>query len=514
MELYSYHIFMFPFKWECRLGKEKGFSEKINPKNLKINQEGGWERMSDPKTPEYKVELFNERNYFYDFVHPVLYDSLSDENQIIWHFEREEAYRTELEYQIKIIANGEFTYNLKLKSLVLNLYSTGTGILVFYLENSRYKQFDDVLRINQFGRRVFPPFLGKTLGIKEPKQKELADYICIHGLKGNPEKYYEEFEMYSPQMSWKPARFIENLVYDLSPDIDFEPVTDDRMHVLCWFGSNEIGQNIKSGKYWKNERTESEWYKFVFVDVGSPMCQNNEMREKLIKDHTYFRWQNYGSLHGISRYSFVYLTEENPGFLLDHFRTIYARMVELSLVQRASILKFSDEVAVLSKLKGKKGLADEISDLYRQYIRFVNQVFFREVTAQEQGIELYAMIQEKMKIPEQVKDLDTEIGELHQYAILLEDKDRNRSLETLSLLGAAFIIPTFIVGFFGMNIIEMKETVKKPVIFENWWPMLFGLLLAPFCIYWSIRRKGWKRMALLALALLAILANIFLVFKP
>lgn len=510
MDLFSYHIFMFPFKWENSRMAKNGFSEKINPGNLKINPVGGWERVGEPKTSEYVVELYNEKNYFYDFVHPVLYDNLTDDNQIIWHFEREEAYRTDLQYEIKIVANGTFKYILKLKSLVLNLYSTGTGILIFYLENYQYAQFDDILRINQFGRRVFPPFLHKERGIREVKEKELAEYLCIHGLMGNPERYFEDFEAYTPKTSWKSACFIENLINDLSPDLVFEPVTDDRMHVLCWYGNKEIEQNIIAGKYWKKEGSESNWYKFVFVDVNDPMCQNQDMREELVKDHTYFRWQNWGSLHGISRYSFVHLTGENPGFLLDHFRTMYARMVELSLVQRASILKFSNEVAGLSRLKNHKGieLATEISELYRQYIRFVNQVFFREITAQEQGIELYSLIQEKMKIPEQVKDLDTEIGELHQYATLLEDKERNRSLETLSLLGAAFIVPTFVVGFFGMNMINLKDSKLDIFPILNWWPMLLGLVLAPGCIFFSIRNKGWKRVTLLVVAGAAIVANI------
>ena len=100
------------------------------------------------------------------------------------------------------------------------------------------------------------------------------------------------------------------------------------------------------------------------------------------------------------------------------------------------------ELSKLKKEKSKK-LTDEISGLYKEYIRFVNQIYFREVTAQEQGIELYNMIQEKMKIAEQVKDLDGEIEELHNYANLLEQKEQERRIAKITVLGAIFLPATF-----------------------------------------------------------------------
>lgn len=184
------------------------------------------------------------------------------------------------------------------------------------------------------------------------------------------------------------------------------------------------------------------------------MCQNDDLMDKLILDHTYFRWTNFGTLYGISRYSFVLInSSEAPDYIKTHFRTIYTRMVELSLIQRATILKFSDEVALLSKLKNErtKDLTAQISELYKAYIRFVNQIYFREVTAQEQGIELYNLLQDKMKIAEQVKDLDKEIEELHNYANLREQKEQDGRIAKITVLGAIFLPATFLVGLFGIN---------------------------------------------------------------
>lgn len=463
--LYSYHIFIFPFKWDAEKTRDKPFSEKFNLKDVKNKENSSWINLPSPITPEYATELYNEKNFFYEFVHPVLYDEGAHDDSVVLHYERKEAYdnRT-LIYEIDVIADQSNQYRLHLKSIGLNLYSTGTGSLVFYLENHDYPELEHVLRINQFGRRIFPPFMDKMTGVLGTKYLELANHIAITGLNGGEHRYFEDFTNYTDKTDWKAARFIKSLINDFNEELEIKPVTDDRMHVLCWYGNDEMSKQVK-GKWLKTERFKNDWYRLLFVDGGkNPMCQNEELMNQLIKDNTYFRWTNWGSIHGISRYSFIYLTNTNPDFLLTHFRTIYTRMVELSLIQRASILKFSDEVTRLSKLKNEKSksITEDISGLYKAYIRFVNQVYFREVTAQEQGIELYNMLQEKMKIAEQVKDLDNEIEELHNYANLLEQNEQEKRIRRITILGAIFLPASFFVGLFGINGMGQPTLKKSP----------------------------------------------------
>ena len=453
--LYSYHIFMFPFKWENTRIQKESFSERFNLQRVDPKDSSQWFHVPSPKNQAYEVELHNEKNYFYQFVHPVLYDDFdAKKDPVIKHFERKEAYDPgkTLTYEIRVIANETSVYRLNLKSIVLNLYSSGTGVLIFYLENYDFPDLEDVLRINQFGRRIFPPFLGAENGVLDVKYVELPDHIAIEGLTGSEHRYFEDFERYTEKRDWKPATFIESLIDDFSEDLYISPVTDDRMHVLCRYMNNELSEVCEN--WGKSKEFKENWYRFVFVDGGYRTCQDLDMMDELLKKHTYTRWQDWGSLNGVSRYSFVYLhSEEAPDFVRVHFRTMYARMVELSLIQRASILKFSEEVTKLSNLKDNqtKGLSEKISDLYKEYIRFVNQIYFREISAQEQGIELYDMIQEKMKIAEQVKVLDEEIEELYQYANMLEKTEQEQRMSVITVLGAVFLPATLLTGVFGMN---------------------------------------------------------------
>lgn len=514
MSLYSYHMFLFPFQWELNDQKDKSFSCRFDLNAIHRDKSSNWINITDPKTANYETELYNEKNFFYKFVHNILYDNGQTEHPAIKHYERKEAYEQELQYEIGVKATEHNIYSLKCKSIGLDLFSTGTGLLIFYLENTKYPEIQDVKRINQFGRRIFPPFLNNETGADGTKGSELADYIAITGLNGSSSSFFEDFTGYSTGDSWKPAKLIHSLINELDPNITIEPVVDDRMFTMCWYLNNELEKEIKLDPGNKFTTSDS-WHKYLFVDSGDSTCQNVDMQESLLKEHTYKRWQKYGTLYGITRYSFMAISGSNPfaeNILLTTFRTIYVRIAELVLVQRSSILKFSAEVTKLSTLPGKdtNKLAEDIGDFYKSYIRFVNQVYFREITAQEQGIDLYEMLLKTMSINDQVKDLDNEIGELYNYAASLADKEQSKNLRYLTILGSIFLAPTFIVGFFGMNLFDQ---INIPDI-GPFYTLLSGFILTPLMIYFSIKAKNkYLKPIYLVLAALAFFATFTLFFN-
>lgn len=475
METYSYHIFYFPFKWELRGDENRLFTEQTDLERIPLNAHSFWERMQynpeerdasiDEASIRERKELFGELQYYFDFVHPVLYDKKGEKNPIIFHFEREEPKSGNVEYHITVRDKEnqiDRKYILQVDAINLNLYSTGVGILSFYLANRMESQKDEysVRDINQFGRRIMPPHSGE---FDANERGMLAKSIVITGLEGDAYRYLDFFDYKiegkgpdSRGLSdvWEPAIFIDSLIEDLSSEMEVTPVIDDRMLVNCWYGNDELSKEIKN-----NEDFVSSdfWYQYVFVDDKNNMtCQNEKMKKELLKKSTYGRWLNEGTLYGISRYSLLALTNRS-GFAMDilamHMRTIYSRMFELIIVQRASVLRFSSEVTKVSCLsKGsRRQLAERISSLYKEYIRFVNQVYFRSVTAQDQGIEMYNMMMEQFLLSEKIKDLDDEIGELNQYVTLIIEQKRSENGEWLNKLAACFLPATIMTGIFGMN---------------------------------------------------------------
>lgn len=476
MSMYSYHIFYFPFSWSLSSIADRILSEQMDLKQIPIVDYSMWERvqldttksMAQLSEQELKdaCELFGERQYFFDFVHPVLYDIKGVNNPLIHHYERLEPKNRDVFYQILV---HDKLYSLRLDAMNLNLYSTGVGILSFFMANECKEQSKEnaVLAINQFGRRIMPPHSGEF----NPRNRTLiASSIKIIGLHGAIGKYEDcfDYEEYTSENKrglnnvWEPARFIKSLIEDLSPDLDIVPIIDDRMLVNCWYGNNELSKQVVDHAADEKDEfiTGNFWYKYVFVDAGDKpeddTCQNAQMKEKQMKNATYYRWQKHGSLFGVSRYSFVALTNAEwfgVNILSMHMRTIYSRLFELIIVQRASMLRFSAEVTKVSGLgdNSQREVARRVGSLYKEYIRFVNQIYFRSVTLEDQGIELYDMLMNQFASQEQIKDLDEEIDELHRYVMLLIDESRNENGELLNKLAAIFLPTTVIAGILGMN---------------------------------------------------------------
>lgn len=446
MSTYSFHTFMFPFRWKVANNEDKPFSEQINLNSIRFGQSLSWERVGIPPSNEKESDdLYNERNYFYEFVHPSLYDDNSD-TSLIRHFERMEPKRGESITYCIVCGKKKEVYELDVQAINLNLYSSGVGVLSFYLYNTHYPKPEDVLAINQYGRRVFPPFIN-DVNIRS----ELAHKIEINGLNG---VYSEDFSRYTNNVKNNtPAIYISKMVHEVAENIELQPVVDDRMFVLCWYKNDKYAERFqKSNEEFSSFKYEDWWYKYVFVDYGFKTCPNDDMSHKLIDVATYPRWQQWGSLYGVSRYSMVLLTSNGcPGYLTNYFETEYARMAELVLMQRATVLRFSSEVTSISKLAGGKGFGERVSSLYREYIRFENQMYFREISAQDQGIEMYQKLYDAMNLKEQVEKLDEEIEELYNYVTLREDRRTNRTMSLLTWITTIFLPVTVVAGYFSMN---------------------------------------------------------------
>ena len=479
---YSYHIFYFPFKWEINGEGIKTFSEQTCLEKINYCTPSSWERVQNQRLEEEHNSMYNEKNYYYKFVHKILYDEAENTLGLIHHFERKETKISKnIHYLIKVKGYDK-PFTLVIDSININLYATGVGFMSFYLKNEDKNQSspEDILAINQYGRRILPPFYADIT-----YRNETSEYLSIEGLY--PQKVYkEDFNNYTTSDSWRPASFKVDLIQELSDNINIEPIIDDRMFVASWYKNNELAaQFVENPEAYSDPENEFStfWYKYLFVDGASETCQNNEMKKKLLEKHTYLRWQKWSSLYGVSKYSLVYLANDGvPSYLLDYFETIYARMVELILVQRASMLRFSGEVTKVSSLSNEKVniISERISSLYKEYIRFINQIYFREVTAQDQGIELYAMLQSCLKMEEYIADLDGEIEELHEYVSLKEDRSRNVKASILNNIATLFLPITVITGFWGMN--KISDVVTEGFRYQALL-LIIGTLCALVVIY-------------------------------
>lgn len=502
--MYSYHIFYFPFKWAKKDVTEGTMTQLTDFSQIRFLNNGKWVRPAvaesqendGNKTDKNNVSLdaqvlYNEKNYYFRFVHDVLYDSGDGNDNLVIHFERKEPQEKDVRYLIKV-SGREKPYSLNVDAININLYKTGVGMMSFYLRNDDESQCDtrDILNINQYGRRILPPFWSE---VNAEKRQELSEYLEISGLDTEISK--EDFKSYTVDEPWTATSMLDSLLKDLTDNLTLTPVIDDRMFVISLYKNDDMSRlSLRAADAYCNPSSPfSEfWYKYLFVDTGWPTCQNDEMMRDLLRSHTYLRWQKWNSLYGVSRYSFVYLTNSGvPSYLVDYFMTTYARMMEIALVQRASVLCFSNEVTTLTK-RGDwtlEKLSEHVDSLNEEYIRFINRMYFNELTSQDQGVELYGLIRQNLDIDSYVEELKDEIEKLHDTISFKVERSRNEKAETLNFMAAILLPVSIVTGFWSMNM-SLFCNVKS-----NWlsFAIAVGLMILglAFSIF-LIRRRPLK----------------------
>jgi hypothetical protein len=528
---YSRHIFLFPFKWDITNGKPAQsipLEERIDMgkmQEIMSNCEKHW------TCEDFDIKTnYNQASYFYQFVHPALFHVKETDFTTVLNY----TYSPKEGKFIIKIENRPSEYTLHIEAIKLSFYRTGVGVLSFHLSNHEHGETADILYINEYGRRIYPQFLEND-GVKNTKKAFLADEVTLE--LGEDEKTIikETFKNFdsdkTPPQNFLPEHILGLLGSSFYTDntantatVLISPIVDDRMFVVSCYLNDVVSNSLKKrkhgfkkGKHGSDEYnylTNDFWYKYLFIDKDKPSCRNEALKKQLLERHSYSRWVEDNQLFGICRYTFVCLTNKEHDWLYGQMSGNYFLATQLVLMQRASILRFSDEITHISHLEKNKDLSKRIGELHKHYIQFINKLYFREVTAQEQGIELYEMLQTNAKIDRDISTLDQELQELHDYAVLIEEQARNDRLELLTIIGALFLAPSFLTGFFGMNLFGEGLSIKNEPIY-CFVVVFFTLLALAVLLYYlskNVRAKKGNKwwpltigFALLAAMLVAML---------
>jgi hypothetical protein len=498
-KIVSQHIFLFPFT--VRSDKDfEDFWENLEKKNDK------WERLPFSFKEDANLR-YNEWVYFYDYVRKSLFDTEPEknsekENPFVKYFtiKRDIIKNSHIVYHLASIdKNGKCKKDWKIFDLTINnislfLFRTNVGVLSIELlnykqkddfiqdidnnqSNNWYEEFKDTLLINDFGRRIYPQFIGKVNGNNNDdnncskgtgvtKNTFLADKIEFYlgtGAQEVEEFKTEDYLNEKIKSGMRFPKYFNLLLGDLKDKI--VPLIDDRMYTVCWYGNNVLSKDLtqKTPEEEYKFLTSEDWYKYVYIDGKDIGVANKKMMKALNRVATYDRWADYGTLFGISRYSLVALTDESYfsyTILREHMRGVYYLMAVLLLSQRASIVHFFDKVTEISQvLEDKKPFSskilEQVTSLYSSLIEFESRLHFAEVTPQEQGIEMYKKAYSIMGIDELSDDLKYEIEKLHNFIDLQNSKRINRLIKISYMLPislAATLVDIFISRHIKINL--------------------------------------------------------------
>ena len=116
-------------------------------------------------------------------------------------------------------------------------------------------------------------------------------------------------------------------------------------------------------------------------------------------------------------------------------------------------------------------------------------MYFRELTSQDQGVELYGMIRQNLDIDSYVEELKDEIEKLHDTISFKVERSRNEKAETLNFMAAILLPVSIVTGFWSMNL-SLFCNVKS-----NWlsFAIAVGLMILglAFSIF-LVRRRPLK----------------------
>lgn len=443
-KLISSHIFILPFKI-------RGVDKKNREKEILKNFEDWENSLNDDKEIQ---------NYLNKYAKDALFSYGNDEND---KYVKEKNYKNLKNGIYRIEYKGK-EYNLEIENIKIKFFDTNIGTLSFILNNNQYEELEDILLINNQGRKIY-----KAYSAEDCSNVTIFNSEGLERAKQNigyAEIVYEKKE-----------EKLKNDIISYFLNLDkIEPILDDRMFVMSHYLYSSNEKNILNDMINNWENSEN-WYKYVFMDLmNSLTCHDEEMMRELLRTSTYRRWRKSNTLFGISGYSLVLLTDDG-GFpknvLNDHMKKHYFQIVSMVIAQKATIISLNETInnLLLSEETGKK-------KEYEEYLLYLSKMHFKEITQQEQGMELYNMCQEKMKIKEVTEEMNQKIKTLNEKYERENDKreeKREKEIERkIKWTAILFSVSNFILSIIAPNKTSLQRNIE------------IVLLIVFVCIYYTI----------------------------
>ena len=354
----------------------------------------------------------------------------------------------------------EEVLRLDVNAIRLKVYNTGVAVMVYELEYHPDKKLtadrvrQNVLRINEYGRRLYPEFIpvpadkGFLLTAEKLEIRRVQDGTDEVVLSDDfrqrcREGFYLENPTYIPDI----VRGL--LTWGRDGGLSIEPAIDDRMFVCCcivdgeypkkflgydpWSGfPYDSGRECRQSRPWRFRTdwdTAQELYALLNIDpdrTGSS-CQSREDLDRYFDRQLYTRWMEYGTIHGVTNHSMLCVTSPSVrAEVIDPFLTLYTRICILTLVQRASLISFDKKLSELAATDLRSWYdQDRLSDMQQTFTKFQGQLLLSEVTPQIQGIELYRKLQEMLFINELEENIQKQAGNLFEVVEALQGSRLN-----------------------------------------------------------------------------------------
>ena len=395
-------------------------------------------------------------------------------------------------------------YELNLDKIILKKYEIANEkiyLMMIYVTNNEYKRLLDIKNINQYGRRLYSPWIPLDLG--NGANTECPDDLQIHIGKDKIYSNYEnsgkadlnykdkeifkynfddknKYKSYSERLNFirqkevndkndksiidnrRESYLIRNILNykkeSKDEKIEIELINPDRMYVGFYLKNNSLIERIKKYSTEKQEYlTEKQEYAYLYddslsdqlyalayIDGEDATCQSRVMKKKLLQETIYDRWIDWGTIHTVTHNGFGCIATDGAPYesVIMPFLTEYMEMMALVLLQRNLLLEFHIEAKKLSP----EFNSEKLENLQKDYVKFKTQVLLFEVTPQEQGYEIYRLMQKQLYIDEEKEKLDDIMNSLYEVANVKHSIELNIIMNRLTIIAILIALVSFAIS--------------------------------------------------------------------
>ena len=371
------------------------------------------------------------------------------------------------------------------------------GFLVVEVRFGEGWRFDDVLLFNELFRYWRSPYdtHSQQFGLQ---LKSFQEPLTKMGVAAGANLYGERW-MAALRVPLADGRRLLD-VTDVDTDAVFGRYADDRAFVWArvllsgeelrkTIPQSFVNGNLQVGKDPQTGFREmfGYWVKLLNVDKPcgyKPWHETNcatAFEKRWAADRTYRRWEHYDCYYGFNSFSAAMLSppcEDPPTW--QHWFEMYFDQMLLLLYVRVNLFKFSEGLTdvsakMLAVGEGSKATAieqwqNDFRKLRLAFTCFENLYQFPLLSNQQQAIEMYGLMRERMDIDDLYKEISTEITSSDELLEAEVEKQRNDYAAILNWVAA--------IGL-GLSVALSCYQIQS---FLEWWK---GVLSWPPLMKWA-----------------------------
>jgi hypothetical protein len=270
-------------------------------------------------------------------------------------------------------------------------------------------------------------------------------------------KHGQEIEQFGKGYAFSPI--IEYLIGLFFNKEDFNEIKKklnetqtDRMYVNVAYGLAGIAPEMKIAK----ERYERLFSLALYVDEGTDSWKkmngyvyDYKFTQNLMKQDMITRWKGLSTYSGYTIYSNVHFGSSwffNNVIAPQHVPYIYGHMLVVGLFYQASLRYFAKKVSIATKKLTTQNYEEsqkEFRKLREEFIIFTNDYWFRDITDQIQGIEIFEKQTKSLRLNEEYALIKDEMERADEYIDALRKEHTDQTTKRISIIAG-------ILGFAGL----------------------------------------------------------------